>query len=82
MISEETLKEAKRFKVNCGVFAVILYILMGFMIYLDEPKTTEVLTIIGMGAVCLTWCYFSMRNNIKDYEKELRNYKGSESNDR
>jgi hypothetical protein len=68
-MTPEKLDEAKEFKRNSGIMAIVLWVFVGFLAYMADPKTIEVASFVGIGAIALTYIYFRMGSLIKEYEK-------------
>ena len=68
-MNEEFIKQAKSFKRNCGIFSIILFIVSGILIYEDDLKTFDIEVLSLIGAICLSFCYFSIGRSIKEYEE-------------
>jgi len=70
-MSPETLKEAKNFRTQAGVCAILLYVATFVMSYMsiESNKTDDGgWMIIPVGAGIFTVIYFNMRSMINKYE--------------
>jgi hypothetical protein len=68
-MTPETLKEAKEFRRNSGIIAIVLWAFIPFIIYLSDFKEIETPVFISIAAIVLTFIYFKMNGLIKKYER-------------
>jgi hypothetical protein len=67
-MTTEQLKEAKKFKRDSGIFAVIFWFVSGFLFYQADTRFIEFECLISIGAIVLTFIFFNMSGMIKQYE--------------
>ncbi len=71
---EEQLKDAKNFKFQMGVCAILCFLAtLLFIFFLDTKEKDNDWSIIPVGGIIFTVIYFNMRNVIKKYENLNKN---------
>lgn len=68
-MSEEFIKEAKNFRMQMKWCSIMCWIATLAFIFMPTHKEDYDWMIIPIGATILTFIYYSMDKNIKEYEK-------------
>jgi hypothetical protein len=72
-MSPETLKEAKNFKMQMGVCAILMWAATLAFIFIPHTNDDGGWMIVPVGAGIFTVIYFNMRSTINKYESLTKN---------